>query len=258
MRKLYHKSRGMQQLFDGCPRRDPRAAALRVLYILPSIMSGRKGIAQLLKNNREWAASVSARDPGFFPSLSRQQRPSYLWIGCSDSRVPANEIVGLRPGELFVHRNVANIVVHTDLNCLSVIQYAVDVLKVDHVIVCGHYGCGGVGAAHANHTLGLIDNWLRHIQDVEQKHGALLAALADDESRVRCLCELNVIEQVINVAQTTVVRQAWKRGQQLAVHGWIYALQDGLVRDLRVDATGIRGVAGAYRRALANLYLEWK
>jgi len=210
-------------------------------------------IEDLLRNNREWAARITAQDPAFFPALARQQNPRYLWIGCSDSRVPANEIVGLQPGDLFVHRNVANIVVHTDLNCLSVIQYAVDVLRVEHIIVCGHYGCGGVAAAHANRTLGLIDNWLRHAQDVMQKHGALLARLADDETRLRRLCELNVIEQVINVAQTTIVQQAWERGQGLAVHGWIYALTDGLVRDLNVNLTGPRELEFVSRRAIADL-----
>jgi carbonic anhydrase len=210
-------------------------------------------IERLLENNRDWAARVSARDPDFFIALSRQQRPRYLWIGCSDSRVPANEIVGLAPGELFVHRNVANIVVHTDLNCLSVIQYAVEVLHVEHIIVCGHYGCGGVTAAHDNRTLGLIDNWLRHTQDVMQKHHAFLAERGDREARISGLCELNVIEQVINVARTTVVQQAWERGQGLAVHGWIYALTDGLVRDLKVSVTGPRDLAASYREALAGL-----
>ena len=191
------------------PNRLPRAAC--VCFALEE--NGLDGIDALLKNNREWAARISAEDPGFFSALSRQQSPRYLWIGCSDSRVPANEIVGLRPGELFVHRNVGNIVVHTDLNCLSVLQYAVDVLGVQHVIVCGHYGCGGVAAAHENKTLGLIDNWLRHIQDIAQKHATLLARCGDVETRLRRLCELNVIEQVMNVAQTTVVQQAWARGQ---------------------------------------------
>ncbi len=210
-------------------------------------------IERLIQNNREWAARISAQDPAFFSALSRQQKPRYLWIGCSDSRVPANEIVGLQPGELFVHRNVANLVVHTDLNCLSVIQYAVDVLRVEHVIVCGHYGCGGVTAAHDNRTLGLIDNWLRHAQDVMQKHRAVLAALTGTEARVRRLCELNVIEQALNVAQTTIVQQAWERGQGLAVHGWIYALTDGLIRDLRVTMTGRQELSAAYQQAIAGL-----
>ena len=198
------------------------------------------GIEALLGNNREWAARISAEDPGFFPALSRQQNPRYLWIGCSDSRVPANEIVGLRPGELFVHRNVANVVVHTDLNCLSVLQYAVEVLRVEHVIVCGHYGCGGIAAAWENRTLGLIDNWLRHVQDVRDMHRAHLESLRDDEARRDRLCELNVIEQVINTARTTIVQQAWDRGQDLSVHGWIYSLADGLLRDLEVRASGPR------------------
>ncbi|HEY9594082.1 MAG TPA: carbonate dehydratase [Spirochaetia bacterium] len=211
------------------------------------------GIEDLLRNNRDWAAKVSAEDPGFFPSLSRQQSPAYLWIGCSDSRVPANEIVGLRSGELFVHRNVANVVVHTDLNCLSVLQYAVEVLGVQHVIVCGHYGCGGVAAAHEGRSHGLIDNWLRHVQDIEQKHAGLLAEAPDDEARVRRLCELNVIEQAVNVARTTVVQQAWSRGQPVAVHGWIYSLADGLLRDLHVDMTAETTIAGAWSAALAGL-----
>jgi carbonic anhydrase len=192
-------------------------------------------LAHLFDNNRAWAKSVTARDPDFFANLSRQQSPGYLWIGCSDSRVPANQIVGLAPGELFVHRNVANVVVHTDLNCLSVMQFAVDVLKVRHVIVCGHYGCSGVRAALFGDRLGLIDNWLRHVQDVRRKHEAALAALQDESQRSDRLCELNVVEQVANVCQTTIVREAWERGQPLAVHGWIYSLQDGLLRDL--DAT---------------------
>ena len=198
------------------------------------------GLEGLLRANREWAARISAEDPAFFPALSRQQSPRYLWIGCSDSRVPANEIVGLRPGELFVHRNVANIVIHTDLNCLSVLQYAVDVLSVEHVIVCGHYGCGGVAAACANKTLGLIDNWLRHVQDVRDRYRALLDRVADDGARQDRLCELNVIEQVVNAARTTVVQQAWDRGQALSIHGLIYSLSDGLLRDLGVRVSGRR------------------
>jgi carbonic anhydrase len=212
-----------------------------------------EGVDELLRNNRAWAARISAEDPGFFPSLVHQQSPRYLWIGCSDSRVPANEIVGLKPGELFVHRNVANIVVHTDLNCLSVLQYAVEVLHVEHVIICGHYECGGIAAAQANRTLGLIDNWLRHVQDVAHKHGQHLAALADDGARRRRLCELNVIEQVVNVAQTTVVQQAWARGQELAVHGWIYTIGDGLVHDLRMSVSGLRERASLYQTALDGL-----
>jgi carbonic anhydrase len=209
-----------------------------------------KSLQYLFENNAAWADGMRERDALFFDRLAHQQNPEYLWIGCSDSRVPANEIVGLPPGELFVHRNVANIVVHTDLNCLSVLQYAVDVLRVEHVIVCGHYGCGGIAAAQANRTLGLIDNWLRHAQDVMHKHDALLSGLGAD-AQARRLCELNVIEQVANVAQTTIVQQAWERGQALAVHGWIYALTDGLLRDLGMNASGTGDLAAAYRRALA-------
>jgi carbonic anhydrase len=190
-----------------------------------------RALPELLENNRRWADAVRQRTPDFFEQLAKQQSPQYLWIGCADSRVPANEIVGLLPGELFVHRNVANVVVHTDLNCLSVLQFAVDVLKVRHVIVTGHYGCGGVRAALENVKLGLIDNWLRHIQDVHHRHAAVLATL-DRETALDRLCELNVVEQVLNVGRTTVVQDAWARGQELAVHGWIYGLQDGLLRDL--------------------------
>jgi carbonic anhydrase len=191
----------------------------------------------LFDNNRTWAAEMTRQDPDFFMRLSRQQAPKYLWIGCADSRVPANEIVGLLPGELLVHRNVANVVVHTDLNCLSVIQFAVEVLKVEHIIVCGHYGCGGVRAALRDERLGLVDNWLRHVQDVRGKHQAQLDTLDGDASRLTRLCELNVIEQVANVSQTTVVRDAWTRGQDVAVHGWIYGLKDGLLRDLDVGVS---------------------
>ena len=192
-------------------------------------------------------------DPDFFARLSRQQSPSYLWIGCADSRVPANEIVGLLPGELFVHRNVANVVVHSDLNCLSVMQFAVDVLKVKHIIVCGHYGCSGVSAALENRRVGLADNWLHHVQDVHHKHAARVAAVPDTARRLGHLCELNVIEQVANVCQTTIVGDAWDRGQPLSVHGWVYGLEDGLVRDLLTTVTG-RDEAGArYKAALAAL-----
>ena len=194
-------------------------------------------LAHLFRNNREWAAEITRQDPEFFRRLSEQQAPPYLWIGCSDSRVPANQIVGLLPGELFVHRNVANVVVHTDLNCLSVIQFAVEILGVGHIIVCGHYGCGGVQAALRDDRLGLIDNWLCHVQDVRRKHQAELERLATDEERHRRLCELNVAEQVVNVSQTTVVRDAWSRGRALAVHGWVYDLHDGLLRDLGTCVT---------------------
>src|SRR5687767_6807130 len=176
----------------------------------------------LLANNRAWAAEMTRQDPHFFSRLTQQQAPDYLWIGCSDSRVPANQIVGLLPGEMFVHRNVANVVVHTDLNCLSAIQFAVDVLKVSHVIVCGHYGCGGVLAALRDDRLGLVDNWLRHVQDVRWRYQAEIDALPTEEERHRRLCELNVVEQVVNASQTTVVRDAWARGQRVTVHGWIY------------------------------------
>jgi carbonic anhydrase len=189
-------------------------------------------LSHLFTNNRAWAAEMTRQDPGFFSRLSDQQAPQYLWIGCSDSRVPANQIVGLLPGEMFVHRNVANVVVHTDLNCLSTLQFAVDVLRVGHVIVCGHYGCGGVLAALREEKLGLVDNWLRHVQDVRWKHQAQLDALETEALRHSRLCELNVVEQVVNVSQTTVVRDAWARGQELAVHGWVYDLRDGLLRDL--------------------------
>ena len=189
-------------------------------------------LSHLFASNREWAAEMTRQDPDFFSRLSGQQAPRYLWIGCSDSRVPANQIVGLLPGEMFVHRNVANVVVHTDLNCLSTLQFAVDVLRVGHVIVCGHYGCGGVLAALRKEKLGLVDNWLRHVQDVRWKHQEQLDALETEPLRHNRLCELNVVEQVLNVSQTTVVRDAWARGQELTVHGWIYDLRDGLLRDL--------------------------
>jgi carbonic anhydrase len=191
----------------------------------------------LFENNRKWASAITQRDPNFFKRLSHQQTPQYLWIGCADSRVPANEIVGLLPGELFVHRNVANLVVHADLNCLSVIQYAVETLRVQHIIVCGHYGCGGVLAALRGEHLGLIDNWLRHVQDVRDKNLHALEFLADDAERHHRLCELNVVEQVLNVCKTTVVQGAWERGQSLAVHGWIYSIGDGLLRDLDICIT---------------------
>ena len=186
------------------------------------------------------------RDPAFFQKLSLQQSPQYLWIGCSDSRVPANEIVGLMPGELFVHRNVANVVVHSDLNCLSVAQYAVEVLKVRHIIVCGHYGCGGVQAALSNRKLGLIDNWLRHVQDIAKKHEHGLGALTSEDDKLNRLCELNVVEQVLNVGQTTVVQNAWDAGQELHVHGWIYSIRDGLLNDLGVTLTGPADLARTY------------
>ncbi len=198
----------------------------------------KEGVAGLFDNNRAWAERMVERDRRFFAKLAEQQAPQYLWIGCSDSRVPANEIVGLAPGELFVHRNVGNVVVHTDLNCLSVMQFAVDVLKVRHIIVCGHYGCSGVNAALMKERHGLVDNWLRHIQDVQQQHEPLLQRIPDGKARVDRLCELNVVEQVANVCRTSIVQDAWARGQALAVHGWIYGLRDGRLRDLDVTATG--------------------
>src|SRR5947209_221864 len=192
-------------------------------------------LSHLFAKNQAWAAEMIRHDPGFFERLARQQAPRYLWIGCSDSRVPANQIVGLVPGEMFLHRNVANVVVHTDLNCLSAIQFAVDGLRIEHIIVCGHYSCGGILAALQDNKLGLIENWLRHVQDVRAKHRVELDALDTEEKQHDRLCELNVIEQVTNVSRTTVVRDAWSRGQTLTVHGWIYALSDGLLRDLDVS-----------------------
>jgi carbonic anhydrase len=189
-------------------------------------------LAHLIANNRRWAEATVRDDPEFFHRLARQQTPKYLWIGCSDSRVPANQIIGLPPGEVFVHRNVANLVVHTDLNCLSVLHYAIEVLRVEHVIVCGHYGCGGIAAAERGAPLGLIDNWLRHIQDVAQRRHALLSELSDPASRTDRLCEINVLEQAQNVCRTTIAQEAWRRGQSLSVHAWIYRLTNGLIEDL--------------------------
>lgn len=209
-----------------------------------------QSVEKLLANNRTWAASIQANDPEFFRTLSKQQSPEFLWIGCADSRVPANQIVGLLPGQLFVHRNVANVVVHTDLNCLSVVQFAVDVLGVRHIIVTGHYSCGGVQAALRNSKLGLIDNWLRHVQDVMQKHKDQLAGIDDEPARVNRLCELNVIEQVVNVCQTTIVQQAWERGQPLTVHGWIYGLHNGLLRDLGIGVSSGDELASRYASAI--------
>jgi carbonic anhydrase len=200
-------------------------------------VAGVDDLAPLFENNRAWAADQLARDPDFFAELAKRQSPQYLWIGCSDSRVPANQIVGLAPGDVFVHRNVANVVVHTDLNCLSVLQYAVEILGVRHVIVCGHYGCGGVLAALDGSRHGLIDNWLQHVVDVAEKHEDVIAGIADDKARFDRLCELNVVEQVVNVCQTTIVTDAWARGQELTVHGLVYGLEDGLLRDLGVSAS---------------------
>ena len=208
-----------------------------------------RALIQLLANNRSWAADITRREPEFFARLSRQQAPQYLWIGCSDSRVPANQIVGLLPGEMFVHRNVANVVAHGDLNCLSAMQYAVEVLGVRDVIVCGHYGCGGVLAALRDDKLGLVDNWLRHVQDVRARHRAQLDGAASDAQRHDLLCELNVIEQVVNVCRTTVVREAWARGQELAVHGWIYGVGDGLLRDLGLRVASDSDLWASYEAA---------
>jgi carbonic anhydrase len=211
-------------------------------------------LSQLFANNKAWSERVRRQDPGFFQRLSQQQSPAYLWIGCSDSRVPANEIVGLPPGEVFVHRNVANLVVHTDLNCLSVMQFETDILKVRHIIVCGHYGCSGVGAAFRGDRIGLSDNWLRHVQDVRKKHAALLArGNAAPDAGANRLCELNVIEQVLNVCQTTIVRDAWERGQEMSIHGWIYGLHDGLLRDLGVTVNALAETQGVYDSALSAL-----
>jgi carbonic anhydrase len=207
----------------------------------------------IFEQNRAWSENIRARDPGFFLKLSRQQSPNYLWIGCSDSRVPANEIVNMLPGELFVHRNIANVVAHTDLNCLSVMQFAVDVLKVRHVIVCGHYGCSGVRATLRCDRIGLADNWLRHVQDVAEKHRGCVHAVDGEEARTNRLCELNVIEQVGNVCQTTIVRDAWQRGQELTIHGWIYGLDDGLLRNLGLGVSSAGQLEPQYRAALATL-----
>ncbi len=208
---------------------------------------------ELLKRNRAWAQSMLTQDPNFFRQLSLQQTPKYLWIGCSDSRVPANQITGMQPGEVFVHRNVANLVIHTDLNCLSSIQFAVDLLKVEHIIVCGHYGCSGIQTSLAGRRIGLADNWLRHIGDVANKHVAALADIKVDVERHNRLCELNVIEQVLNVCQTTVVQDAWERGQKVDVHGWIYGLDNGRLHDLGFGVGSLDQFAHAYEAALRTL-----
>ncbi len=209
-----------------------------------------KNLVDLFRRNRAWAEGIKARDPDFFTGLSRQQTPQFLWIGCSDSRVPANQIVDMPPGEIFVHRNVANVVAHSDLNCLSVMQFAIDVLHVEHVIVCGHYRCGGVTAALRGERHGLVDNWLRHVDDVRQRHQRALNAVADETERGNRLCELNVIEQVVNVCRTTVVQDAWDRGQELAVHGFVYGIEDGLLRDLGFGVTEPDEVEAAYEAAV--------
>jgi carbonic anhydrase len=208
----------------------------------------------LFESNKAWASGIRQQDPEFFVKLSQQQNPDYLWIGCSDSRVPANQIVGLLPGAVFVHRNVANLVVHTDLNCLSAMQFAVDVLKVRHIIVCGHFGCGGVLAVLRGDRIGLADNWLRHLQDVRDKHAPRLQKWAGDAQRHDALCKLNVIEQVANVCATTIVRDAWQRGQEVTVHGWIYGLQDGLLHDLNIIVGSTDEFVPAYEAALSQLH----
>lgn len=207
-------------------------------------------LTELLQRNRSWAQRLRAQDPQFFERLSQQQAPKYLWIGCSDSRVPANQIVDMTPGEVFVHRNIANLVVHADLNCLSVMQFAIDVLKVEHIMVVGHYGCGGVQAALTGARIGLADNWLRHIVDIAEKHAVLLASLQDEAQRYARLCELNVIEQALNVCHSTVVQDAWERGQNLTVHGWVYSLHDGHIRDLGLTVAQHEHMAERYRLAL--------
>ncbi len=212
-----------------------------------------RDLHSLLERNKNWSEKMKKNCPTFFEELAHQQSPEYLWIGCSDSRVPANQIVDLPPGEVFVHRNVANLIVHSDLNCLSVIQYAIDVLKVKHIIVCGHYGCGGILATLNNQKMGLIDNWLRHVQDTKQKFKEVFDKLKP-ETHWDVLCELNVLEQAINVAQTTVVQDAWSRGQELAVHGWIYKLHDGLVRDLKMGIHDVPELSSLYEKAIESIH----
>jgi len=209
-------------------------------------------LQNLFDNNRAWSERMTSDDPEFFQKLAQLQAPEYLWIGCSDSRVPANEIIGLPPGGVFVHRNIANEVIHTDLNCLSVIQFAVEVLKVKHIIVCGHYGCGGVTAAMHNQELGLIDNWLRHLKDIYQKHEGILNRIDDETTRINRFCELNVIEQVLNVCHTTIVQGAWRVSQPLSIHGWVYGLQDGLLKDLGVSISGKDEINALYRMAVKD------
>jgi carbonic anhydrase len=230
-----------------------QSVASAVATLRPSAYTPRAmpDLNHLIANNRAWAAETEARQPGFFATLAEQQSPQYMWIGCSDSRVPANQITGLLPGEIFVHRNIANVVVHTDLNCLSVLQFAVDVIKVRHVLVVGHYGCAGVMAALLNRRVGLADNWLRHVQDVRLKHAALLETVPED-ARPDRLVELNVIEQVVNVCQTNIVQDAWDRGQDLTVHGWVYALKDGLIRDLQMNADSPENLARTHESAIAR------
>ena len=231
---------------------------LELPYISPSNLSGfgsynsMKDIDTLISNNALWSKMLVEEDPGFFETLTHAQNPRFLWIGCSDSRVPAERLTGLEPGELFVHRNVANLVIHTDLNCLSVVQYAVDVLEVEHIIICGHYGCGCVQAAIENKEQGLIDNWLLHIRDIWFKHSSLLGEMPQ-ERRMDTLCELNVMEQVYNLGHSTIMRSAWKRGQKVTIHGWAYGIHDGLLRDLDVTATSRETLEQRYRQGLSNL-----
>jgi len=220
------------------------------------IMKNSNALDQLFANNREWAEAMIAKDANFFKRLVSQQAPEYLWIGCSDSRVPANDIVNLLPGELFVHRNVANVVVHTDLNCLSVIQFAIDLLKVKHILVVGHYGCSGVHAALTDKRVGLADNWLRHVKDVHQKHERYLGEVIPSPKRQDRLCELNVIEQVVNVCETTIVQDAWARGQDLTVHGWTYRLETGLVNDLGMSISSTEEMNVRYAKSLSRYEAE--
>ena len=220
------------------------------------IMKNSNALDQLFANNREWAEAMIAKDANFFKRLVSQQAPEYLWIGCSDSRVPANDIVNLLPGELFVHRNVANVVVHTDLNCLSVIQFAIDLLKVKHILVVGHYGCSGVHAALTDKRVGLADNWLRHVKDVHQKHERYLGEVIPSPKRQDRLCELNVIEQVVNVCETTIVQDAWARGQGLTVHGWTYRLETGLVNDLGMSISSTEEMNVRYAKSLSRYDAE--
>jgi len=227
-------------------------------YINPSLLVGYRlltsmnEIETLKSNNALWSKTIVEEDPGFFARLSESQKPRFLWIGCSDSRVPAEQLTGLEPGELFVHRNVANLVIHTDLNCLSVVQYAIDVLQVEHVIICGHYGCGGVQAAVENPELGLINNWLLHIRDIWYKHSSLLGELSPDQ-RLNKLCELNVVEQIYNLGHSTVMQSAWKRGQKVSLHGWVYGIQDGRLRDLEVTSTNRETLEQRYRQGVSAL-----
>ena len=204
-------------------------------------------LKNLFENNKKWAEKVRKSDPEFFLNLSKQQKPEYLWVGCSDSRVPANEIIGMLPGEIFVHRNIANLVIHTDMNCLSVIQYSVEVLKVKHIIVCGHYGCGGVQAAMDNKAHGLIDNWIRNIKDLYRFHQAQIDSLQNEKEKINLMCELNVVEQVANICHTAIVQNAWNSGQKLSVHGWIYSIEDGILKDLNVCTTGLDEISQTHR-----------